>query len=156
VAVRLGVLAASLLTTCRGDVESRRAGVSQAVGRLERLLPDLARGRQRVDELWRQAGASLEACLRQRREGLRGFGGQLRSLDPKGTLARGYAIVQRSGHVVSSVSEVSGGERLSVRVKDGGFPVRVEKAAGIRPRGRRTRSSEKRGDGVQPLLMLDP
>jgi exodeoxyribonuclease VII large subunit len=156
VTVRLSVLAASLLTSCRGEVEGRRGGVSQAVTRMERLIPDLARERQRVDDLWRQANASLEAFLRGWRERLWGFAGQLRSLDPKGTLARGYALVQRDGHVVSSVAEVTGGERLSVRVKDGGFPVRVEKAAGARLPGARARKGEKRGEGVQPLLMVDP
>jgi exodeoxyribonuclease VII large subunit len=156
VTVRLSVQAASLLTSCRGEVEGRRTGVSQAVTRMERLVPDLARERQRVDDLWRQANASLETLLRRWRERLWGFAGQLRSLDPKATLARGYALVQRDGHVVSSVAEVTGGERLSVRVKDGGFPVRVEKAAGARPSTRRTRKGEKRGEGVQPLLMLDP
>jgi exodeoxyribonuclease VII large subunit len=156
VTVRLSVLAASLLTSCRSEVEGRRAGVSQAVTRMERLIPDLARERQRVDDLWRQANASLEALLRRWRERLWGFAGQLRSLDPNATLARGYALVQRDGHVVSSVAEVAGGERLSVRVKDGGFPVRVEKAAGIRPSTRRTRKGEKRGEGLQPLLMVDP
>ena len=117
VTVRLSVLAASLLTSCQGEVERRRAGVAQAVARLERLLPDMGRERQRVDDLWRQANTSLEAFLRQRREGLWGFAGQLRSLDPNGTLARGYALVQRDGHVISSVGEVAGGERLSVRAR---------------------------------------
>jgi exodeoxyribonuclease VII large subunit len=156
VTVRLSVLAASLFTSCQGEVERRRAGVTQAVSHLERLLPDMGRERQRIDDLWRQANASLEAFLRQRRERLSGFAGQLRSLDPKGTLARGYALVQRGGHVVSSVGEVSGGERLSVRVKDGGFPVRVEKAAGAGHSTRQARKGEKRGEGVQPLLMVDP
>jgi exodeoxyribonuclease VII large subunit len=156
VTVRLSVLAATLLTSWQGEVERRRAGVGLAVTRLERLLPDMGRERQRIDDLWRQANTSLEALLRQRREGLWGFAGQLRSLDPKGTLARGYALVQRDGHVISSVGEVAGGERLSVRVKDGGFPVRVEKAAGARLSGRQTRRGEKRGEGVQPLLMVDP
>jgi exodeoxyribonuclease VII large subunit len=163
VTVRLSVLAASLLTSCRGEVEGRRAGLSQVVGRMERLIPDLARERQRVDDLWRQGNASLEAVLRRWRESLSGFAGQLRSLDPKATLARGYALVQRDGHVVSSVAEVTGGERLSVRVKDGGIPVRVEKAAGtrlsgppVRQAGRQARKGEKRGEGVQPLLMVDP
>jgi hypothetical protein len=53
------------------------------------------------------------------------------------------------------VAEVTSGERLSVRVKDGGFPVRVEKAAGARRTGGQARKGEKRGEGVQPLLMLD-
>jgi exodeoxyribonuclease VII large subunit len=156
VAVRLGVLAASLLVGCQGEVEGRRAGIGQVVGRMERLIPDLGRERQRVDDLWRTANASLETLLGRCRERLSGFAGQLRSLDPKATLARGYALVQRDGHVVSSVGEVTGGERLSVRVKDGGFPVRVEKAAGTRPLSRQVRRGEKRREGVQPLLMLDP
>ena len=148
VTVRLSVLAASLLTTCQAEIDSRRDGVGQAVSRLERLVPDLGRERQRVDDLARRVNASLEAHLRRCREGLWGFAGQLRSLDPRATLARGYALVQRDGHVVSSVREVTGGERLSVRVQDGAFPVRVEKAAGSRKGG-------KRGEGVQPLLDLD-
>jgi exodeoxyribonuclease VII large subunit len=155
VTVRLSVLAASLLTSCRGEVEGRLVGVSQVVSRMERQIPDLARERQRLDDLWRQANTSLEALLRRWRERLSGFAGQLRSLDPKATLARGYALVQRDGHVVSSVAEVTSGERLSVRVKDGGFPVRVEKAAGARRTGGQARKGEKRGEGVQPLLMLD-
>lgn len=156
VTVRLSVLAASLLASCQGEVERRRAGVSQAVACLERPLPDMGRERQRIDDLWRQASTSLEAFLRQRQERLSGFAGELRSLDPKGTLARGYALIQRDGHIVSSVGEVTGGERLSVRVKDGGFPVRVEKAAGARPSSRQASKGEKRGEGVQPLLMVDP
>ena len=149
VTVRLSVLAASLLTTCQAELDSRREGVGQTVGLLERLVPDLARERQRIDDLSRRVNASLEAHLRRCREGLWGFAGQLRSLDPRATLARGYALVQRDGHVVSSVGDVTGGERLSVRVQDGAFPVRVEKAAGSRKGG-------KRGEGVQPLLDLDP
>jgi exodeoxyribonuclease VII large subunit len=149
VTVRLGVLAASLFTSCQGEIEGRRTGLGQAVGRMERLAPDLARERQRIDDLSRRANASLEALMRRWREGLSGFAGQLRSLDPKATLARGYALVQRDGHVVSNVGEVTAGERLSVRVQDGAFPVRVEKAAG-------TRKGGKRKEGVQPLLLFDP
>lgn len=163
VTVRLGVLAASLLTSCQGEIEGRRTGLGQAVGRMERMAPDLARERQRVDELSRRASASLDALMRRWREGLWGFAGQLRSLDPKATLARGYALVHRDGHVVSRVGEVTAGERLSVRVQDGAFPVRVEKAAGTRlsgpparQAGRQARKGEKRKEGVQPLLLIDP
>jgi exodeoxyribonuclease VII large subunit len=150
VAVRLGVLAASLLTTCRGDVEPAEPR-QPGGGPPGAPAADLARGRQRVDELWRHA-VLLPASPAAATRGL----GASAAAPLAGPQAPWLAATPSSSEAATrrqQRDEVAGGERLSVRVKDGGFPVRVEKAAGTR---RRARSSEKRGDGVQPLLMLDP
>jgi exodeoxyribonuclease VII large subunit len=58
---------------------------------------------------------------------------QLRSLDPRATLARGYAIVQRraDGRVVVSAGQVKARDRLDVHVSDGSFPAEVSKQYGF-------------------------
>ena len=59
--------------------------------------------------------------------------GRLRSLDPRSTLARGYAVVQvrDSKQAVTSVAQVKGKERLDVYVKDGKFPAEVSRQYGF-------------------------
>jgi exodeoxyribonuclease VII large subunit len=68
-----------------------------------------------------------------RRAGANACAIQLRSLDPRATLARGYAIAQRraDGHVVVSVGQVKSRERLDVHVSDGSFPAEVSKQYGF-------------------------
>ena len=63
-----------------------------------------------------------------RRERLEGLSARLESLSPVATLARGYAIVGQAetGTVVKSVTEVSPGDPLSVRVADGAFGATVD------------------------------
>ena len=144
VLVRLGVLAATMAGEVKGLLDEGRAEVQATVVRLERTTPDLAGRRLRVDELTRAGTSAIESCLRSLRQGVQGFALQLRSLDPQATLGRGYALVQRDGHAVTSVREVTVGERLGVRVSDGEFPVRVETAG----RGRRGRA--RRGERQRP------
>jgi exonuclease VII large subunit len=45
------------------------------------------------------------------------------ALDPRATLQRGFAIVQKAGtkQVVNSTRKVKGGDRLTVSVTDGAF-----------------------------------
>jgi exonuclease VII large subunit len=66
----------------------------------------------------------------------------LRSLHPQATLARGYAIVEKSGVAVRSVRDVKSGDALDVRVSDGSFPVHVESKPVSRHR--RQRAVEER------------
>jgi exodeoxyribonuclease VII large subunit len=49
------------------------------------------------------------------------------ALSPQATLQRGYAVVQRpDGGIVRRPQDVTAGDRLSVRVAAGRFPVRAE------------------------------
>ena len=75
-------------------------------------------------------------AARQRRprvERLNGFGLQLRSLDPRRTLARGYAVVQlrEDKQAITSVKQVKGRDRLNVHVQDGHFPAEVSRQYGF-------------------------
>ncbi len=144
VLVRLGVLAATMAGEVKGLLDEGRAGVQAAAVRLERSAPDLASRRLRLDELTRAGTGAVESCLRSLLQGVQGFSLQLRSLDPKATLGRGYALVQRDGQAITSVRQVTAGERLGVQVSDGDFAVRVDAA------GRGRRGPARRGKSQRP------
>ena len=154
VAVRLSVAAGTLLSLVQGRLESGRAGVRQAVQRVERSAPDINRERQRTDELTRSALASVEQLVRGFQKGLHGFQLALRSLDPYAVLQRGYALVQRNGHVVESVVDTKVGERLNVRVRDGDFPVRVDSGRPVPDRTRRRKAAAVAKEQA-PLFSLE-
>ena len=107
----------------------------------ERAAPDVNRERQRADDLTRRALRTVDGLVTGFHKGLHGFQLALRSLDPYATLQRGYALVQRDGHVVDSVEGMSVGERLSVRVRDGDFPVRVDSGQVVPDRARRKKAA---------------
>jgi exodeoxyribonuclease VII large subunit len=62
-----------------------------------------------------------QADLRKLR--LAGIMHRLNSVNPSSVLNRGYAIVtdQESGHIITSVQQVVKGDKMNIRVKDGGF-----------------------------------
>ncbi len=116
-----------------GHLARRRGAIDQMALRLGRAAPDLERERQRLMALTRSLGAAVERALAGGREQLKAYALQLRSLDPNGTLARGYAIVQRrvDRQVVSSVDHVKGRDKIDVNVADGHFPAEVSRQYGF-------------------------
>lgn len=87
----------------------------------------LARQRQRVDELERLLGLRMGHHLDLLRRELATLATRLRGADPTALLARGYALVFRreDGQLVRSVRQVTAGQALTVRVSDGQFGVSV-------------------------------
>jgi exodeoxyribonuclease VII large subunit len=83
----------------------------------------IATGRRQVGEATHSLVARIEHLLQLRRAQLRGTALQLHSLSPLLTVGRGYAIVRREpdGAIVTSVTQVSVGQGLTVRVADGSF-----------------------------------
>ncbi len=116
-----------------GQVARDRSGAGQLLLRLRRSVPSVEQERQRLALLLRSAQSAMAQGLNGHRERLKAYALQLRSLEPAGTLARGYALVQRraDGQVVRSVSQVKGRERLDVHVTDGRFPAEVSKQYGF-------------------------
>jgi exodeoxyribonuclease VII large subunit len=123
-------LAARLAEAMQGQIEERRAAMEGHKRALRHLSPQarLRSARQQVDDLLATAAACVRYSLALRRERLAGLVARLASLSPLATLARGYAIVQQAetGELVSSVTQVSSRDRLSVRVTDGEFDARAE------------------------------
>ena len=105
-------------------VEGSRAEVATLSRRLEAGLPDLGSLRRQVDDVAEVMGNNLTGRMKMARLEVDGLESRLRTLDPAATLRRGFAMVQlgESGAVVSSISQISGGESLTIRVADGSFP----------------------------------
>jgi exodeoxyribonuclease VII large subunit len=153
VAVRLSVAAGTLLSAVQGQIDRGRVQSRHCGTRLERAAPNINMERQKSDDLTRSALAAVEQQLRRSERGLHGFQLALRSLDPYATLQRGYALVQRDGHVVDSVEGMSVGERLNVRVRDGDFPVRVDSGAPVPDQKRRRKAAIAKEQA--PLFMME-
>jgi exodeoxyribonuclease VII large subunit len=118
-------LSTALAAALRGEIEERRWKLVEQARALKHLSPkaQLTQARQRVDDLLSRAEASACHSLALQRERLSGLEGQLMSINPLGTLERGYAIVRRreSEEIVQSVKQVSPGDALDIRVADGEF-----------------------------------
>jgi exodeoxyribonuclease VII large subunit len=123
----------SMTLDARGRIERSATGVDRAGHRMQAALPDPGRHRERIVSLLRHAVSAVARTTEQRLARVDGCAAQLRSLDPRSTLARGYAVVQvRDGkQAVTSITQVKGKERLDVYVKDGKFPAEVSRQYGF-------------------------
>jgi len=123
-----------------------RASTPTAAARL--VVPDLGELHERLDRarygLDRGARRSLESKLarltqaherlrrapallvERRRATLEQAAGRLRTLSPRATLNRGYAIVRADDEIVRSGVALESGELIDVEVADGRFGARVE------------------------------
>ncbi len=99
---------------------------------LQRLSPmwQVDNDRQRVLALSSTMATSLRHRLTLERERVQSARGRLDALSPLQILKRGYAIVRDldTGEVVSSLRDAEAGHLLEIRVADGAFGARVERA----------------------------
>jgi exodeoxyribonuclease VII large subunit len=130
---RVEGLALSHQTWTAGLVNQSRATAAAVIHRLRRAQPDPSSLRQRLAGLALAAEVAMERATARRGERLSSFAAQLRSLDPRRTLARGYAVVQKreDKQVVTSTRQVQGRDRLTVHVQDGSFPADVSRQYGF-------------------------
>jgi len=79
--------------------------------------------RQRVDEFLHRAASAIRHEIALQKAAVGGLTQTLRAVGPDTVLARGYAVVRNlgDGSIVRSVSQVSAGDALQVRVSDGDF-----------------------------------
>ncbi|HEY52763.1 MAG TPA: exodeoxyribonuclease VII large subunit [Caldilineae bacterium] len=109
-------------------IARRRLETERARSIVQRYSPQYRIDQQRllIDELERRLTQNTQDRLRRWRLALDGLAQRLEALNPNAVLSRGYAIVQDdAGGVISSVTQTSAGQALSVRVADGSFPVVV-------------------------------
>ncbi|WP_322488543.1 exodeoxyribonuclease VII large subunit [Chloroflexus sp.] len=110
-------------------IEEQRRTVDQQAASLRRNHPRrrLDAARQTVDELDRRASHAFERWLALAQTRLQGLQARLSTLSPQATLARGYAIAQRTGgQVVTDPAQVQAGESLHLTVRAGTLLVTVE------------------------------
>jgi exodeoxyribonuclease VII large subunit len=107
--------------------------VDRAGHRMRSGLPDVARLQERIGSMLRHAASGIVRSNEQVTSRIESCTARLAALDPKATLARGYAVVQvrDSKEAVTSVAQVKGRERLDIYVKDGKFPAEVSRQYGF-------------------------
>jgi exodeoxyribonuclease VII large subunit len=104
----------------REQLERSRAGLERGTRRLlDRHADRLGRAHERL----RRAPTLL---VERRRAALEQTAGRLRTLSPRATLNRGYAIVRGEGGIVRSPRAVASGDRVDVEVAEGRFGARVD------------------------------
>ncbi|MEX0681888.1 MAG: exodeoxyribonuclease VII large subunit [Dehalococcoidia bacterium] len=133
IARQVAGMAISMGIDVRGRLQ-RSAGETERAGhRLHTGLPDVRRHQERVVACVRHALSAVQRTVERRDERIAGWANQLGSLDPRATLARGYAVVQlRDGkQAITSVSQVHGKDKLDVHVKDGKFPAEASRQYGF-------------------------
>jgi exodeoxyribonuclease VII large subunit len=158
---RLAGYVSGAYTSVRRQIDGHLTSTTTLLNRAGRSSADVSRHRQRIDDLDRRALNSVAAAQRDRRAHLRRCEAQLVALDPNATLKRGYAVVHKEGHVVSTIANVTSGDRLIIKIADGGFGAQVAGPATRRTPRRATSngtgpkkngSSPTREPGVQPVL----
>ena len=139
----IGVLRRTVSSIITGRLETAQWEVEALLPRLQRGLPDFDTLRLRIDDMMRTTAGHLRGTMQVAGERVNGLRGKLESLSPRDTLLRGYAIVHRETTVVTSPSQVAGGDMIGVTVADGDFKAQVtgDGARAVPRRRKRPRKS---------------
>jgi exodeoxyribonuclease VII large subunit len=108
--------------------------LAELTAQLERSRTALARGargaldreRRRLDLARDHLRRAPLLLLERRRASLENAAGRLRTLSPRATLERGYAIVRSAGEIVRSSTQLGSGARVDVELGSGAFGATVE------------------------------
>lgn len=115
----------------RRMLEARSRQLAQLLQRLRGtdLRLRFARNRHREEQLNAQLRTAMQQKIDDRKRRLAMVEAHLRQLSPLNVLSRGYAIVEGpNGAVLRSSSEVTGGDRLRVRLHEGELDAVVTQA----------------------------
>lgn len=115
--LRLATMSETMHRSVQQVIDRRRQQLVTSTHRFRRFF---GTQRQTVEALAERLRVSLPRALERRRSQLDQLAVRIRSLDPTRILNQGYALLARSdGTVVSSVSDVSVGEQLDAKLRDG-------------------------------------
>ncbi|MCK4718161.1 MAG: hypothetical protein KAT70_05785, partial [Thermoplasmata archaeon] len=120
---RGGRLKASLC----GMIEWNKDTLRSLGERLEANSPEalLEQGHRRCDEMEERLDRAAQTFLEQLLRDRQGWAERLDNAAIPSILKRGYALVRRNEKLVSSVSDLGGGEELRLTFKDGEVTVKV-------------------------------
>jgi len=111
------------------SLDTHRQNLDTTLHTLRRHAPQarISHSRQQVDEMLRRATSQAQHQVALRRARLQGGTMQLVALNPRATLQRGYAIIQRADDdaVVTRAEQTQPGSRLSVMLHSGTLEVDV-------------------------------
>ena len=115
------------VTVAGATVAEKRASLQDALWRLQRLSPQtqVDTRRQQIDDTAAHIRRALRHTLDLRQEQLGSALARLEALNPKATLSRGYAIVQKGDALITRVGDVSARDTVTVIVSDGAFEAEV-------------------------------
>ncbi len=119
-----------LATAMTHVLEKKRRYLKQALSAVYYHAPltSLARARQQVDDLLRRCTVHIHANIHTHQVQLQSLKARLNVLNPRATLARGYALVRfaSDGSIMSHIKHVALGERLTIVLQDGTLVVEVK------------------------------
>ena len=106
----------------------RSRAVESLVVRMGNTLPDTPTQRQRVDDALERGRTALRTLFASRREQTVGLNAALSALNPTAVIDRGFAVLTKSatGVPIASVNDVSVGDIVRARVRDGSFDTAVQ------------------------------
>lgn len=113
-----------------GRIAASSREIDTLRSRLHRGLPDFDTMRLRIDDLMRTTSAHARGTMQVAGERLNGMSARLASMNPRHTLIRGYAIVQRGSLIVTDPSQVNQGDPVEVTVARGRFQAIVANGTG--------------------------
>jgi len=122
---RIDTLEERLRSSAERAVEERRRAL-ESHERFLRRAPVIEEYTQRVDELADALGRGVTDLVEDARTEVEEQARLLESVSPLRVLSRGYSVVESDDGVVESVEDVSAGDALTVRLKDGRVDAKVE------------------------------
>ncbi|MBP6880284.1 exodeoxyribonuclease VII large subunit [Candidatus Saccharibacteria bacterium] len=100
------------------QLDSHREVLQRAIQKLPHLIP-INELNQRVSHLKKQIIYASRQFTTSRADVLGHFERELRLLDPKRSLARGFALVSQGGQFVESIGSINKSQNISVELSDG-------------------------------------
>ncbi len=126
---RLTAAMRDVVARCRREVRA----LHDALGYLSPATV-IAGERQQLDSLIARMSSLLAHDIHLRRERLRGLMAALATVSPARTLRRGYAVISaEDGTPITSVSQVSNGDRIRAALSDGSIDAIVERGHKVEP-----------------------
>jgi len=127
---RLQIRSTMLHEIMQSELYQRRQALEQEKRALERLAPQnrLQEQRQTIDLLNARLERALTSHLQLKESKLTGLQGRLSSLNPRATIARGYAIVtdHKTGRVIRHAQQTKAGQPIRITVEQGEFDAIVD------------------------------
>ena len=117
-----------LATVFRKQIDNQRTRlqrIQEGYG-FRRPLDMIYQSNQRLDELQRSIGASLNYYLQLQRSRLEKLEQQLRAINPEAILQRGFSICYKDGEIVKDIAQLEENDPVRIQLAQGWFAAEVQ------------------------------